>query len=224
MHWAWMRMRAITRARALTVLLCAVLPLCPVSWSSDVRACGTLAAAAGFTLFFAILSLLLSLVILLWGALVASHAHDKGVGLGKGGRAPSLHFHPRLYTLTALLSSSLLFAVLFWSIGAHISLQTHIFVPYSEFSLGSSWIILLVCWLLSLPQLFFFWNVVEFSFVEEPRPPAEMGDDAAATAAGADGVGGSADLLNTTGSDEMGLDLPEEDQQEAYIVRNALTQ
>ena len=203
--------------------------LCPVSWSSDVRTCGTLAAAAGFTLFFALLSLLLSLVILLWGALMASHAHDKGVGLGKGGRAPSLHFHPRLYTLTALLSSSLLFAVLYWSLGAHISLQTHIFVPYSEFSLGSSWIILLVCWLLSLPQLFFFWNVVEFSFVEEPRPTtnAEMGDDttiAAAAAAGADGVGGSADLLNTTGSDEMGLDLPEEDQQEAYIVRNALTQ
>lgn len=171
-------------------------------------------------------------MILLWGALAASHAHDKGVGVGKGGRAPSIHFHPRLYTLTALLSSSLLFAVLFWSLGAHISLQTHIFVPYSDFSLGSSWIILLVCWLLSLPQLFFFWNVVEFSFVEEPRSTAatanaEFGGDAtvAAGTGGADGVGGgSGDLLNTTGSDELGLDLPEEDQQEAYIVRNALTQ
>lgn len=186
-----------------------------------------MAAAAGFTLLFSLISLLLSLVILLWGAMAASHAHASGVK--RGGKQPAMHFHPRLFTLTAILCVSLLYSVLFWALGAHISLRTGIFVPYSDFVLGTSWGMQLACFFFSIPLLWFFWNVVEFSYLSESGAAAGASKSSAASRAPIDSRGVHLDInasqgSNGGGEDASGLDLPEEDQQEAYVVRNQLTQ
>jgi hypothetical protein len=186
-----------------------------VSDSSDSRACGTLAAAAGLTLFFVISSLLLSLVALLWCGFVLSHSdvngkHAAGSGSDAASQAVlrrvSTHFHPRVFTLALLLSVDLMLAVLFWALGAHISLQTHIFVPYSNFMLSTSWGLLLAAWFVSLPVCWMLWKLVECARVEQ--------------ASAADLVDGNVgtDLNQSQGSDD-GIDLSEEDQQEARSVR-----
>ena len=186
-----------------------------------------MAAAAGFTLLFSLLALLLSLVILLWGAMAASHAHASGAK--RGGKQPAMYFHPRLFTLTAILCVSLLYSVLFWALGAHISLRTGIFVPYSDFVLGSSWGMQLACFFFSIPLLWFFWNVVEFSYLSDGNTAAGGATKpSAASRAPVDSRGVHLDINASQGSnggeDATGLDLPEEDQQEAYVVRNQLTQ
>lgn len=127
--------------------------------------CGTLSAAGGFTLFYSLVSLLLSFFILMWSCVLdwrvhqivtrTQHQTEKGNNSNAAATTqsqPRIQFSPFLYTLTALQFVSELGLLLIWSFGGHLALQSNIYVPYAQWKLDTSWFMILICAIMNLPQ------------------------------------------------------------------------